>query len=458
MSAQPRLRGLVLFALVASAAIIAACATPATTRTIAPSQAVASDSECDLGAYRSPDGDDVVALMNWNEGFNYTFVDGRMGNTAHPKSRVSCVDGAVLVTQPDGTLERWPQVPLRMTPTRFESDGTTLAGLLVEPANPSEKPPLVVILHGAGDEPWTTGRVHFPFTLAGQGIATFVFDKRGTGESGGEFTMNFHRLAEDVVAASAEARRMAEGRFDRFGFYGFSQAAWVAPLATKDAGADFIAIGYGAVYSPLEEDAEEVFDDLRAQGYGEDVIAKARLVTEATRAIRASHFTSGYEQLARVKEAYGDEPWFSEIEGEFTGGFLRASEAELRSRAGQNELEIPWEHDAMAVLRSLSIPQLWVLAGEDRSTPSPLTLERLATLQDEGKPIQVALFPDTDHGIFKFVEQPDGTRRYTRAAEGFFRLLGDWIQGCLSPPYGDAIFYPPLGEAEGPTSAACRPS
>lgn len=403
---------------------------------------------CAIGVYRSP-RQEYVSVMSADNGYNYTFFDGRMGNTASPRSRVACADRAVVVMLADSTLEIWPQAVLRMTPTTFQSDGATLAGLLVEPAGTPDRPPLVVMSHGSGREPWVSGGVHWPFTLAGAGVSVFVYDKRGTGESGGEFTMSLRQLARDLVAASAEARRLAGDREGRFGLYGMGQGGWVAPMAAREAGAQFVAVGFGPAYSPLEEDEEEVLDDLRARGYGDDVLAKAREVARATAAVLASGFQGGYEELARVKWAYGGEPWFGEIEGEFTGGILKAGEAELRAngRATYDNLGLEWSHDAMAVLRTLDVPQLWVLGGSDQVMPPRLTLERLARLRAEGKPVQVAVFPGADHQMLEFVPQPDGSRRYTRATDGVYRLLGDWMKGCLAPPYGTSTLDPPPSAA-----------
>jgi uncharacterized protein len=101
---------------------------------------------------------------------------------------------------------------------------------------------------------------------------------------------------------------------------------------------------------------------------------------------------------------------------------------------------MPWEHDGVDVARALSVPQLWILAGADRIAPIRLTQERLDMLQDEGKPIDVVVFPDTDHGIIHFVREPNGTRDYTDFAEGYFHLLADWAKGEIDRPYGAAVF------------------
>ena len=106
-----------------------------------------------------------------------------------------------------------------------------------------------------------------------------------------------------------------------------------------------------------------------------------------------------------------------------------------------------WTHDAVRVVRSLEVPQLWILAVEDREAPVDLTRERLLALAREGRPIDVYEFPGTDHGMYEFVEEADGTRRRTRITEGYFRLVGDWIHGGPSGSYGRVIRLVPAAPA-----------
>jgi hypothetical protein len=77
-----------------------------------------------------------------------------------------------------------------------------------------------------------------------------------------------------------------------------------------------------------------------------------------------------------------------------------------------------------------------VLAGDDREAPGSVTRERLVALKHAGKPIDLYVFPHTDHGMYEFVQNPDGSRRVTRITEGYFRLLADWIRQQDAPPYG----------------------
>jgi pimeloyl-ACP methyl ester carboxylesterase len=394
---------------------------------------------CEVGAYRGPAGDFVAITEGpdtaQTRAWRYVFRDGRRGGTGD--GTVACEDGAVLVAE---SRARWPRIALRTTVTRFRRGGVTLVGLLIEPLDIAGKPPLIVVGHGS-ERTAAIRRSAYPYIFAAQGISAFAFDKRGTGASGGSYTQSFARLADDLVAASVEARRLARGRHGRFGLFGGSQGGWVAPRAANPAGAQFVVVGFGLVLDPLEEDSEQVQTELRALGAGADVIAKAREVTNATHAVMASHFTAGYDQLAAARAAYGAEPWFAKIKGEFTGDLLAADPAMLRreGRARYDNLDIDWRYDAVGELRKVNAPLLWVVAGDDREAPPARTLERLQALKQAGRPIEIAVFPRTDHGMVEFVEAPDGTRTATRITDGYFRMLGDWVKQARHPPYGRAI-------------------
>jgi uncharacterized protein len=66
----------------------------------------------------------------------------------------------------------------------------------------------------------------------------------------------------------------------------------------------------------------------------------------------------------------------------------------------------PLTYDAVAVLRRVRAPMLWVLAANDTFAPIVTTLQRLRELTDTGQAISVLMYPNTDHGIFEFVSAP----------------------------------------------------
>lgn len=389
---------------------------------------------CTIGVYRGPDGA-FVALSAASDGFRYTFDDGVTGRTDRDDAQVACSTAAVRV----GGAALWPQIAIVETDTTFTSHGTQLAGRLLEPPGAGPHTPLVIYAHGSESTGWIDS-ARDPYQMVGRGISVFVYDKRGTGRSSGEYTQNFPRLADDLVAASAEAKRLASGRFGRFGLLGLSQGGWIAPLAAERAGAQFIGIGYGLVVDIREEDAAQVALELVQAGYGDEVLARARVITDATARIVSSGYQDGLEELDAARDRFANESWYDLVQGEYTGTLMGMSTDELRENGipFYDSLEIDWSLDPVQVLSQVTVPQLWVLAAEDREAPIDLTLQRLSMLREQGQEIAVYLFPGTDHGMWEFDQAEDGSRAYTRIVAGFYDLMADWARGTLGTQYGTA--------------------
>ncbi len=419
----------------------------------------ADDAHCHLGAYRDPAGHLMALTAAEGEALRFYLLDGRSGlltpsasakgttYTAGPGWSEStpliatarlgaCNAETIEFGLKDGPSGKWKKVPLHVQTVRFQSGGVSLAAVWVEPAG-QQPAPGVVFVHGSGATA-SIDTVPWQWLLPAEGISMLVFDKRGTGASPGEFTQNFETLATDVVAATTEAKRVGGKRLTRLGLAGFSQGGWVAPLAAAHAAVDFVVVGYGVVGSPVEQDVWQVSYQLEQQGFGADVLAKARRVTAATGEFVASGYLAGLEKVEALQKEYAGEPWLSKIDGQYSGEILRG---EIQ-RAKEESPGVIWNYDAAAVLRSVKVPQLWMMAAADSVAPSAPSIERLRKLQSEHVPIDLAIFPDTDHGLGNFRTLPDGKRQRTRLADGYFPLQIDWVKGHLRPPYGRAQLIP----------------
>jgi hypothetical protein len=266
----------------------------------------------------------------------------------------------------------------------------------------------------------------------------FVYDKRGTGRSGGVYTQNFDALADDAVAAMAEARRLAGTRADRVGFEGGSQGGWLAPLAASRTRADFSISSFGLLVTPLEEDREEIVLQMKLKHHTQAEIAKALEIADAAGVLVTSNFTKGYERFDALRTEYKAAPWYKDLDGNFTGTLAPLSLAEMRARAKELNPDVSWHYDGMAVQAKLGIPQLWIQGTDDLDAPSAETNRRLRKLQSLGKPVTIALFPHAQHGIYEYETKPDGKRFDTRNPEGYFALLRDFAVGRLDAKYGDS--------------------
>ena len=406
---------------------------------------------CHVGVYRLADGTvlDIAPsagdTLRWRrfDGTTGALVRRADGNWASHFGWTGRQDGITVRFDEcaSRTLDfggkRGERIPLRATETKFAAGGINLAGRLVMPMG-SSRVPIVVLVHGSERD----AALEFNFLqrlLPAVGIGAFVYDKRGTGASGGTYTQNFSRLADDAIAAMREARRLAGERAGRVGYQGASEGGWVAPLAASRARAAFVIVSFGLAVSVIDEDREAVVLAMRIKGHGKQEIAKALELATAAEAVFESGFTRGVDQLEALRARYRNEPWYADIRGDFTYVILGMSPAELRKNGSAYRWGTPFRYDPMPTLASLKMPQLWVLGGQDLDAPSAETSARLRQLIARGCPITLALYPNAEHGMTEFETRADGERISTRYAEGYFAMMRDFVvKGRLDSAYGDA--------------------
>lgn len=419
--------------------------------------AAAAEEDCRVGAYRLQDGG-VIDIATSTEGaLRWRNLDGTSGKLV--KNGDGWINSTGWTDRPDGlqvrfgdcasgTMQFGDRVAQRISlvthDTDFTSRGTNLVGRLVLP--PGNGPvPIVVLLHGS--EPDSARATNsLQRMLPAAGIGAFVYDKRGTGASGDKYTQVFSLLADDAVAALAEARRMAGPRGTRFGFQGPSQGGWIAPLAATRTDVDFLIVSFGLAVSVADEDREAIAFQMGLKGYGADVIAKAQEIGAAATRIFESGMADGIDELDAVRARYRGEPWYKDVYGNYTHIILGMTAEEIRTKGQAYNFGTPVRYDPMPTLRGVTVPQLWALGGQDIDAPVGETARRVGGLIRDGKPITLAVFPKAEHGMTEFDAAPDGSRISTRYTAGYFQLLVDYAKGGkLAETYGDAEITHPSG-------------
>lgn len=406
---------------------------------------------CEVGSYVLASGDYVDIAPTSGPELRWRMMDGTTGALTKGADAVwtstmgwtdradgkrasfNCAHGAISF---DGVVGK--RIDFDVVETRFEVEGAQLAGRLIMPEG-ARPVPVAVLIHGA--EP-TSARETYALQrmFPAAGIGAFVYDKRGTGGSSGEYTHNYLTLAADAISAAHEARRLGGERVSRIGYQAGSQGGWVAPLAAKIESVDFIIVGFGLAVSPLRAERELIALDMGRNGFGPDIVKKAMEVADAVDAVVVSNFQAGYDQLEAVRSKYEKEPWFGYLQGSITAMLLDTPPETMSIEGPKLVPSIPFHYDPMPVLRNLGIPQLWVLGGDDVVAPAPETSRRLTALAKSGEPITTAIFPGADHGIYQYEIGADGRRVSTRAPAGYFKMMRDFIlEGRLAGDYGDVI-------------------
>ena len=413
--------------------------------------------DCHVGTYRLNDGKtvDIAPLddgtLRW-----LTFTGGR--GQLHPQPNGTWTSTYGWTDRPDGKIisfsdcpaggilfERKPgkRIAFDVRNTTFESNGVKLVGRLVVPKG-SGKVPIVVLVHGAEHdsalESYALQRM-FP----AQGIGAFVYDKRGTGASGGSYTQNFDVLATDAIGAMKEAKRLAGARLGRIGYQGGSEGGWVVPLAANRVPVDFIIVSFGLAVTVLEEDQESVELDMNIHHHSAADTAKALELARAGEHVVETGGKEGYEAFDALRQKYKSEPWYKDVHGDFVFFIMPLDQQRIVEAISQYlGFETPFRYQPMPALRASTTPQLWVLGGDDMQAPSAETARRIKSLIAEGKDDTLAVYPGAEHGMTEYELNAQGERISTRFAPGYFEMMADFIRaGRIGAHYGNAAIARP---------------
>jgi hypothetical protein len=404
----------------------------------------AEPEHCHSGAYRFTGGGQMLVQPSDEDNLRYRWLDGTTGKLfpigphryesgpgwsgREPVTLTvafgDCDAGTVDYVPAGGMARTGRRIALPTVPIRFESGDETLYGELVLP---EQAPPraLVVLQYGGGRDSAVLNN-YVQYLLPLSDIAVFLYDKRGTGRSGGQFNLHIGMQADDLAAAFAAARRDPHVAGIPAGLMGESQGGWVAPLAATRVPADFVVSSYGLAVSMLEEDRLEVEQQLRSRGHGPEALAKGHEMHRIATRVAVSRFSEGLGELMQARRDHAGEAWFQDIGGDITSTLMLTPEEQLPEIRAFLDVPYDLEYDPLPTLRSLDIPQLWLLAEDDTEAPIGTTLARLQMLEREGRPIDVIVFPQADHGMIA-IEPGTGGRLAGRMAPGYFERLGAWI-------------------------------
>ena len=335
----------------------------------------------------------------------------------------------------NSTKQTAMRLPLREEIVTFPSGELTLRAKLVLPEGEG---PFAVVVPVHGSEDFSAVDYYSdPYMHAANGLASLVYDKRGTGGSNGDFTANFEVLADDAVAAANYLRTRKEIDPTKIHLAGLSQGGWIAPLAAlKDGNIRSVFVGYGVAVPVLGEDRWGYVYALQQKGFGEQEIAEM----DAVSAIIGDIFDRGLDRWsdfeAAVEQSKG-KPWFETAKhsDSFFGMIVGADKPMWIVRPyiwwkyGRVEPQfIDRLYEPRDTLAKLNTPSLWVFGGKDSSAPTQWSVDALSKLQAAGKPIQYFIYPDAEHGIQRFEQKPDGERVTLGYEPGYFPQQVQWFR------------------------------
>jgi len=303
----------------------------------------------------------------------------------------------------------------------FQSGAVTLSGTLYVP-QVDGRIPAVIAFHAASsptrDNPLYA---HLAEMLPPLGIAVFVFDRRGSGKSGGKLeNSDYTMLADDGV--SAQRMLAQDPRIDprRIGFWGLSQGGWLSLLAASRSSQTAFAIAISApMTTPDVQMNFAVANILRIKGFSQSDIDQAIATRTAV-----DDFQRGRRNRASAQsilDSATTKPWFAHTYLEKTF-----------KDPDQSRWAMEMRHDPMATLDAVKQPTLVIYGAADPWVPVRSSIERLRASSARHPNVEVAVLAGADHAMGTSVSLADQIDpvllpKVAPQSEAYFGLLGAWL-------------------------------
>jgi pimeloyl-ACP methyl ester carboxylesterase len=294
-------------------------------------------------------------------------------------------------------------------------DGAILAGTLSTPS--SDVPtPCVVALHAASAgqrNHWLYRHLHD--TLLPAGIAVVLFDRRGSGASGGNAAASLARLTDDALAVVHHVVARPEIDPDRVGVWGVSQGGWLGPMvAVADPAVAFVAAVSASGVSPSEQMHFAMENVLREAGFADDDVAAAH---RARAEIEDRYLAGDLPGARSARIAVDAQPWAPHA-------YLPELE-DLTDEPFGIDLEPPdvWRH--------VRVPSLAIYGEWDRWVPIEPSIDTWRTaFADRTDLLTIQRVPDVGH-MMTVPDDPHDLDEVGPISPVYTDALRRWFVGVL---------------------------
>ena len=340
---------------------------------------------------------------------------------------LSCFTTAALPLHAKPAQQQWLAKGVRIA----SDAGVDLAGTLYVPLGHGRGPfPIVLLLHGSGP---AQREAISPFTqrLLGDGIAVLEYDKRGVGQSTGQFVDTLKNMETDAAAAVRFLTTRPEVDPKRIALVGHSQGGAVAPaVAAQDPEVAAVVMFAGPVAPPVPPSPGHeinlvILKDMLARG-GAEPAAISQVSDAAERLFEAEVRKGPESEIAPLRQAV--------IEGFIACKFSRAQAEGALATLNSIVLEA-FNSQFEETLARVRAPVLALFASDDVDVVTSRNMPAAKAALSGNRDATVVEIADVDHWFrhVKNVAALEKSYAGSIAAPEVIKLVGDWLDQHLHP-------------------------
>lgn len=304
-----------------------------------------------------------------------------------------------------------------VSPIQWRNGETELCGSLYLPKTQGPHP-CIVIVHGSGNLSrfGKSGEIYRDHgaELSKRGIAVAIYDKRGCGNSTGDWkTANLDELADDVNGLVDLLRKREDIDKTHLGLMGFSQGSWVSIIAASKSAekVSFLITLSGSANTPAEQGHFILESALRSKGFSAEQVNEAieldKVVTEVYRS------NTGWEEARLAINDAKSKEWF------------KASSIGIQNEDSWNwkwYRDLPFDFDPKPILAGLQIPVLAIFGTHDSLVSTRDGIEMINNFLESGLEFEAIEYRNCDHLLLQVL----GGR--WSAPDGYWKDLTTWLE------------------------------
>ena len=306
----------------------------------------------------------------------------------------------------------------------FSNHGTKLCGTLYRPQG-NQPYPAVVVVHPASEGKRTDPFYnHLKSELPAHGIGVLVFDRRGSGDSEGDFeTADFEDLAGDVISAVEYLQTRTDVDRTKIGLHGTSQGAWIAPIAAarKSDIAYIIEVSASGV-SPANQMNYGIAFHLKQDGFNQSEVDQAIKLRNLVNEYFRGHIPR--EDVAAELSRIESEPWFERA-------YLYPSQ-ELPIDITESKWHYEMDYEPLSVWNKVEQPVLFLFAGVDEWVPIDQSMVNYKNATHHLRDVTLVQL----HGVNHLMKNLSGEYKEEISRE-YLDILVDWLS---SRKFGNKSF------------------
>ncbi len=312
------------------------------------------------------------------------------------------------------------KLPIRFEQLSIPSGDHNISGTLIKPGGIGPFP--VIIINGGASWIVRDTNLNEALFYVSEGLAAFVYDKRGWGESTGQKTVPFQKSADDINYIAEFLKLRMDINPENIGISTYSQSGWYGTLASSQSNViSFQILNVPAATTVHRQERQRVEYELTIDGFKNTEVEEALELFD----LMSAYSTTGknWDKYFGLREEHKDKKWFKYL-------FAPKDNSQQTWEWGR----MNWMYNPLPALIKTSIPTLIILGEKDRKVLAEVNRSIFEEAFDlaGNTDYKIQIIPNMNHSLelaYKGGRKEPSNNLY---APLVFKIKKEWLGKVLS--------------------------